>query len=99
MSQPKGAHQGNNRKWDLECYNCGKKGHFAWDYWFRKKKMAESNVMTSKVEQGRNHESEKEQDTCASFVIIIIIEKVNVKKKCVDDDKRQMDTKFAFKIY
>ena len=40
-------HQESNKKWDLKCSNCGKKGHFVRDYWFRKKKMTASNVTTS----------------------------------------------------
>ena len=52
--------------------------------------MVKSNIMTSKVEQGRGHKSEDDQDVSASFVM--------VKKKGANDHKQQLDTKFAFTI-
>ncbi|KAE8704364.1 PLAC8 family protein [Hibiscus syriacus] len=38
--------RGNSRKFDGKCYNCGKMGHMAKDYW-TKKKHVESNTATS----------------------------------------------------
>ena len=47
-SRPGGAskNRGNSRKFDGECYNCGKRGHMAKDCW-TKKKPVESNTATS----------------------------------------------------
>ncbi|KAH9650151.1 hypothetical protein KPL70_026252 [Citrus sinensis] len=47
-SRPGGAskNRDSNRKFDGECYNCGKKGHMKRDCWF-KKNSTESNVATS----------------------------------------------------
>ncbi|KAE8660144.1 hypothetical protein F3Y22_tig00116958pilonHSYRG00159 [Hibiscus syriacus] len=38
--------RGNSRKFDGKCYNCGKMGHMAKDYWTTKKTV-ESNIATS----------------------------------------------------
>ncbi|KAH9726925.1 hypothetical protein KPL70_008466 [Citrus sinensis] len=47
-SRPGGAskNRDSNRKFDGECYNCGKKGHMKRDCW-SKKKSTESNIATS----------------------------------------------------
>ncbi|GFS35601.1 hypothetical protein Acr_00g0040870 [Actinidia rufa] len=54
-----------SRRYDIKCYNCGKKGHFQKNCWF-KKKSAESNLVTSKNHQ---EDSEEEWDIQAYFVM------------------------------
>ena len=49
------------KKFEGKCYNCGKKGHMAKDYW-SKKGLVESNAATSK--------SEDEWDAQAFFAAI-----------------------------
>lgn len=49
---------GSKKRFEGKCYNCGKKGHMAKDYW-SKKGFVESNVATSK--------SKDEWDTKTSF--------------------------------
>ncbi|KAG8495890.1 hypothetical protein CXB51_007509 [Gossypium anomalum] len=54
----------NRKKFDGDCYNCGKKGHMAKDCCF-KKKFVESNAVTSKGDV----QSDDEWDVEASFAV------------------------------
>jgi Zinc knuckle len=65
-SRPWGASKsyGNNRKFNGECYNCGKKGHMAKDCW-SKKKSAESNIATSSSKE----KCEDDWDVEASYAV------------------------------
>jgi transposase InsO family protein len=54
-----------SRRYDIECFICHKKGHFAKDCWF-KKKPAEGNLVTSENHQ---EDSEEEWDPLACFAM------------------------------
>ncbi|KAJ0104599.1 hypothetical protein Patl1_19397 [Pistacia atlantica] len=54
----------NSKRFERKCYNCGKTGHIAKDYWSNKR-LAESNVATSKPKE----KNEDEWDAKASFAM------------------------------
>ncbi|CAB4296246.1 unnamed protein product [Prunus armeniaca] len=58
------GHSKNNKKFEGKCYNCGKKGHMAKDYWSNKRPI-ESNTATSNSKE----KSEDDWDAEASFAI------------------------------
>lgn len=58
----------NNRQQNEEYYNCGKKGHYAKDYWSKKKPIKGNAVTWSKPKDGDNNEPK--WDVQASLVFI-----------------------------
>ena len=56
--------------------------------WFRKKQTIKDNALTFRVNQGKSHESVKDQDAIASFMTMIIKEDMNIEKERVGDHKR-----------